>query len=112
MRQVSATRFLVEREWVESYVRHPERALELGRVAWQRDETGEVVGFRIARVRCASPLRALGLRRGDVIVSIGGRRVDSYRDAVRVLRRFHRRDHLRVRVLRGGRRLVLAYRLV
>jgi serine protease Do len=66
-------------------------------------------GALVARVDPGSPAARGGLRRGDVLLEVGGKSVKSVRDAVRRLSRIEQGDVVRVLVQRGERRRFIAF---
>ncbi|MCB9744582.1 MAG: PDZ domain-containing protein [Alphaproteobacteria bacterium] len=84
-------------------------AARLARVDWERDDTGEVVGFTLRRLRCGSPLHAAGLRNGDVIHQVNGRDITSIPEALAAYARLKRGDHFRLDISRRGARRRLSY---
>jgi len=96
--------YRVERSVLDHYTRLNE-ALKLAAVAWHRDERGKIDGFSVYRIRCGNPLAQVGLRNGDVIHSINGKRVRSIPHAILVVAKVKRKDRIHVIGSRRGERL-------
>ena len=74
----------------------PERTRELG----LKEERGAVV----MKVVAGSPAEKAGLKENDVVVSFNGRRVDSVREAQRLLSETPADRTIQIKVMRGGSR--------
>jgi hypothetical protein len=61
----------------------------------------------ISEVTEGSPAEVAGLRRGDVILSVDGRRMASFGDVTRYIGQRSPREQVRIAVLRNGRRMNL-----
>jgi len=94
-------RYKVERHLIERYSK-VEEAVKLARVGWHKDASGRVDGFKLYRVACGSPLAQVGLRSGDVIHTINGRKVRTLPQAFTAVRKVKRHDAIRVEFSRGG----------
>ena len=102
----------VERELVEVYG-SPRKAEELAWSAWRRDESGEVEGFVLKRMRCGSLLRQAGLLNGDVVLAVDGKPVTNLVEGFQVWRKGRRKESIRVKVRRrDGQVEVLRYTLI
>jgi len=76
----------------------------------QRD--GRPAGFYVNRLPPGSPLAALGLRPGDVIVAVGGTPVSAVTDGWTLYRELRGRDRIELELARAGRAHRIGYRLV
>lgn len=72
---------------------------------------GEPVGLALSGVRAGGPLAEIGLRNGDVLVSVNGITVHDADGAIDALTRLRAASNLRVRILRGGAPRTLTYRV-
>jgi predicted metalloprotease with PDZ domain len=77
----------------------PERTKELG----LKEERGAVV----MKVVAGSPAEKAGLKENDVVVTFNGRRVDSVREAQRLLSETPADRTIQIEVMRGGSRQTL-----
>jgi hypothetical protein len=98
---VYGDRYRVEREVLEKYTTVQE-AMKLASVNWYRNEDGKIEGFKLYRVRCGSPLTQVGLRSGDVIISVNGRQVRTLPQAFAAVRKVKKHDVIRVQLMRKG----------
>ena len=78
---------------------------------WYREE-GDIVGFRVRRIKCGSVLHQAGIRNGDVVRSINGRPVTTIPQALSAYRKLRRKRKLEVELTRrSGEAVSLRYKL-
>jgi type II secretory pathway component PulC len=94
---------------VDSYAKHPKRLNELGWVSRHSTDDGKVDGFRLGGVRCGNDLHEAGLRSGDVVHSVNGKKVSSIPQALLAYGALRRASELRVEITRKGTRRTLVY---
>jgi len=70
---------------------------------------GKLEGFSISFVRKGSPFAKLGVKRGDVIKSINGEKIDSYNAAFGVYKNISNIDNLTLVIQRGKEEMELEY---
>lgn len=105
-------RYAVERQLVDHYAKNLDEAMRLAHVAWAKDEAGEIIGFKVVRVRCGSVLHEAGFQHGDVITAINGHKVRTVPQALRAYLALRIKRKLRVRgVRKDGSELDNRYRL-
>jgi hypothetical protein len=104
--------YQVPRELVDKYTDNAEAAQRLGVVAWHRGKTGEIEGIEVVRIHCGSPVRKMGIRRGDVITSVNGRAVDSLPRAASAYLKLRRKGKLSLQLVRKGEKVSVNYRVV
>ncbi len=109
--EVGHNRYAVERDLVDYYAKDLEALSRLARVKWHEDEAGKVDGFEVRRVRCGSVLYEAGLRNGDVVHAVNGRRIRSLARAIPLWWQIRRRPVVHVRITRGDDSMRLWYRL-
>ena len=81
-------------------------------VAVRPEKQGDdVVGLRIARLEAGTPLDALGIRAGDVLVSLDGIPLTSPDRMLQAYARVRTEERVRVAVLREGRPVQLDYQV-
>lgn len=110
--RVAADRYEVQQALMDKYVKDLDEASKLAIVAWARDEAGTIIGFKVRRIRCGSPLHEAGFRNGDVVLAVNGRTIDNIPEAVKAYMKLRRKDTFRVEVQRGAQRVKLNYTLV
>lgn len=100
----------VERDMIEYYATHMAKLDELGAVWTHKDEAGRPDGFKVGLPRC-SLLRQGGLKSGDIVKDINGRRIHNIFQAITAY--FALRDErvLHVHVLRKGEPVTLSYEI-
>lgn len=108
---VSPNHYEVQRDLVDYYTSHLKEASKLAYAYWYKED-GDVVGFRIRRVRCGTILHQAGFRNGDVIRGINGRDVTTIAQAMVAYHKLRRKRNLRVKVQRNnGEVMVLHFKL-
>ena len=100
---------VVAREEVERVIADPSELR--GASVRLHEVDGEPVGLELSGVRAGGPLSRIGLRNGDVLVSVNGIGVHDADGAVDALTRLRAASDFRVRILRGGAPRTLTYRV-
>jgi C-terminal processing protease CtpA/Prc len=109
--ELGENHFAVERDLIDYYSSNLKEAAQLAYAHWYREE-GEIVGFRVRRIRCGNVLHQAGFRNGDVILSINGRPVTTIPQALLAYRKLRRKKRLSVEVQRrDGQPVELRYKL-
>ncbi|HJN75452.1 MAG TPA: hypothetical protein QGF58_16100 [Myxococcota bacterium] len=103
--------YRVKREMVDHYVNHLRQAATLADTFWQKGKGGEIIGFRVRRVRCGNDLYQLGFRGGDVVLAVNGETVTSVAQAIGAYRRLRKEKVLEVTIRRNQVERVLKYTL-
>lgn len=107
--RVSATRVRVKQELVDYYTTHLLKAQDLAETWWQKGKSGEVVGFRVTRVRCGNDLYQLGFRGGDVVLAVNDEPVTSTGQAISAYRKLRDKRKLKVDIRRNGQPITLEF---
>jgi general secretion pathway protein C len=71
----------------------------------------ELEGFSISFIRKGSPFAKLGLKRGDVIQSINGQKIDSHKAAFEMYKNMKDIDNLSLVIRRGKEEMELEYEI-
>ncbi len=74
-------------------------------------EDGKITGFKVNFVKRESDFAKLGLRRGDVILSINGQALNSYNSAFDIYKNIDTMDSLTLKVRRGKEEMELEYEI-
>ena len=106
--RVAESAWYIDRDLIEYYATHIVELQKLGSVWTHRTPTGELDGFRVALARC-SVLREGGLRSGDIVQDINGRRIHSVFQAIGAYIALRAEPNLTVNVMRKGQPVALAY---
>lgn len=109
--EIGNNRYAVERELVDTYARDLQALASLAWVSWHEDEAGKVDGFVVRRIRCGSVLHEAGIRNGDVVHAVNGRRIRSLAKAIPLWWALRKRPMVHVRITRGDESMRLFYRL-
>lgn len=107
---VTDATWAIERTLVDYYATHIPELMKLGKVYTHRDAAGQPDGFRVRLPRC-SLLRQGGLRSGDVVKDINGRRIHNVLQAVGAYLALRNQEVLEVRVERRGKPVVMTYHM-
>ena len=91
--------------------RHPNQIRKLGHASWHRDDEGEIVGFKVRRIRCGSPLHQAGFRNGDIIHTVNGSSPRTVVQAITLWLKMRKKTFVRVVLTRNGEQLKFRYRL-
>lgn len=104
--KVSHTEYTVERELIEYYAGNPRRLDGLGWIA------REGKGWEVGGFGCNGLLFQGGLRRGDVIQSVNGKKVSNLFQALAAYRQFRKERFITVIVERKDERVSLKYEML
>lgn len=74
-------------------------------------EDGRLSGFRVSFVRSGTPFAKLGLKRGDIIKSINGEKMDSYSAALNIYNHIKSIDNLTLVIERRNKEMELEYEI-
>ncbi|MFZ5481406.1 MAG: hypothetical protein ACOZNI_31890 [Myxococcota bacterium] len=99
----------VERDLVEYYASHLKELMKLASVS-PHEAGGKPDGFRVGLPRC-SILRDGGLRSGDVVHDINGRKVNNVVQAVAAYFALRKEKTLTVRLTRQGKQVAQTYHI-
>lgn len=100
----------VERGFVDFYAKNLKELAKLGRVDVHEDGTGRPDGFAVKLPRC-SVLRQGGLRSGDVVHDINGKRVTTIPQAVSAWFALRNTNEIKVSLTREGKPMTLRFRI-
>lgn len=106
--RVADAHWYIDRDLVEFYATNMFELKKLGSVWTHKGSDGKLDGFRVGLARC-SVLRQGGLRSGDVVHDINGRRIHSVIQAIAAYFALRSEPELEVRVTRRGEPLMLRY---
>lgn len=110
--QISEEEFEIDAEIVAFYSHDLMEASKLAYVSWAYNDAEEIIGFKVRRIRCGSPLWQAGLRNGDIVTSINGRTITTIPQALKAYRKLRKRDNFRIEIDRKGETLKYKYKLV
>jgi len=106
------TDYAVERDLIDRYAKDLDAAARLAYVSWARDDDDRIIGFKVVKIRCGSPLHEAGFQNGDVITKINGHKVRTVPQALAAYVALRVKRKLRVRGHRkDGSEMDLRYRL-
>jgi general secretion pathway protein C len=90
-----------DRKIVEQLMQSPQQLMTQARM-FPVTKDGETAGFRVSGVRKGSLATMLGLENGDVVSEVNGNKLASIDDALAMVQKLRRANHLSVTVERGG----------
>jgi type II secretion system protein C len=91
----------VDRRFVEQLMQSPQQLMSQARM-FPVTRDGETAGFRVSGVRKGSLATLLGLKNGDVVSEVNGSKLGSIDDALAMVQKLRRANHLSVTVERSG----------
>ena len=104
-------RYRVPRALVDRYVNDLKAAESLATTYWQLGREGEVIGFRIRRVRCGNDLYQAGFRGGDVVIAVNEEPVATTPQIVKAYFKLRKKNKLRILIRRNRKERELKYTL-
>lgn len=110
VRQIDETTWRVSRESLTEQLENFNRLLTEVRMVPNFSD-GKPDGFRIANIRPNSFLRALGLRRGDVLKGVNGLKINSPEDAFRAYQQFQTESTITVDIERNNTPQTLTFEI-
>jgi len=110
IRQIGKKRWEIGRKALRAALANPRELTRTMRV-FPAMRGGKPDGFKLAWLSVRSPLRALGLQRGDVLQALNGKRVATAEDLLTVYTKLRNASHVNVGLRRRGRQLSLDYRI-
>ena len=98
---------------IDHYTRNINAFIKLGfSKPWEKEETGQQ-GWYVSGFSCTSPLYAGGLRRGDVLLTVNGKKTRSYVQVYFLYQKLKHNKEFEVELLRKGKApTTLNYRIV
>ena len=106
--RVAELHWYIDRDLIERYATNIPELKKLGSVWTYKNAAGKVDGFKVGLSRC-SVLRQGGLRSGDIVHDINGRRIATVLQAVGAYLALRSEPELKVRITRRGEPVVLSY---
>lgn len=111
IKHVKDHRYRVKQGLVDYYVNHLGKAQKMADTYWRTNKSGEVIGFRVRRIRCGNDLYQLGFRNRDIVMAVNDIPVTTIPGAISAYLKLRKNRVLRVKVRRKGQDIVLRYRL-
>lgn len=84
-------------------------ANQLASLAWSTNREGEIQGIKIRHIYCQSPLRYSGLEKGDIILTVNGKNVNSNANLIRLFPRIRLWKTIELNIIRKGKPITLKY---
>lgn len=97
----SETNFEVSRSTLDSALKNPGRFKD-GTRPVPKYENGKLSGFEITRMSGGSIFSELGMRNGDIITSINGKKIRSPNDALKMYQKLNSASEIQIGYKRGG----------
>ncbi len=111
IRSVGQDTYEVDQDLVDYYVDHLREAEKLALTHWQHGSQGNVMGFRVRRIRCGNDLYQLGFRGGDIVQKVNGEEITSIPQAIKAYRKVRRKQKLVIQIKRNKQDRKLVYQL-
>lgn len=106
-----STEFHLERKEIEGYTQNLAQVLQQARAIPETGPSGEVLGFRVVDIQAGSVFEKLGIKKGDLIRGVNGRRLDSVSKAMELYNTLRAENTIAVDIERNGRSETLSYSL-
>ncbi|MCA9493278.1 MAG: PDZ domain-containing protein [Myxococcales bacterium] len=100
----------IDRALVEHYTRNLERFMELG-YSRPYDE-GDVHGWYVSGFSCTSPVSKAGFQRGDVLLSVNGKKTRTWVGVFMTYQKLKKKDEFTVQIVRKGEPVTLRFRVI
>lgn len=110
VREVDQEHFEIDRAGFESVVSDLAPLLTQARVVPHFEE-GKLTGYKIFAIKQGSVYEKIGLRNGDVLVSVNGNVIDDPTKAMQLLTQLKTEDEFKIDLARGGKQMTFRYNL-
>jgi hypothetical protein len=100
----------IDRALVDEYTRNLESFMKLG-YSRPYDEEG-LEGWYISGFSCTSPVAKAGFKRGDVLLSVNGKKTRSWVGVFLLYQKLKNKDDFEVQLVRKGQPVTLRFRVV
>ncbi|MEZ4235628.1 MAG: hypothetical protein R3F59_05590 [Myxococcota bacterium] len=100
----------IDRSLVDAYTKNLESFMSLGYSRPQ--DNGEVKGWYIGGFGCNSPVHEAGFRRGDVLLTVNGKRTRNWVGVFLLYQKLKNKDEFEIELLRRGEPMTLRFRVV
>lgn len=100
----------IDRSLVDHYTENLETFMSLG-YSKPYDE-GELKGWYISGFSCASPVHKAGFRRGDVLLSVNGKKTRSWVGVFLMYQKLKNKDQFEIQLVRKGEPVTLKFRVI
>jgi general secretion pathway protein C len=77
VQQVSANKYIVDQKVLDEIMSNPEKLYSQVRVTPNKNESGEIDGYRMTGIRRNSLFYKLGIKNGDIVHSVNGQPLTS-----------------------------------
>ncbi len=102
--------YSLKRRKVKEYLHNLDKILYSAR-ATPYFKDGKIEGFKIDFIDKGSLIDKLGIRDGDIIVSVNGKKLTTVEDALYFLNSFYSLKEIRIGILRGGKEVFFVYKI-
>jgi type II secretion system protein C len=109
VKQIARNQWSLSRSLLATVMDNP--AQLLAQLSVTSPEAGEAKGIRIDNVTSGSLAESLGIKGGDIIREIEGRKVDSIENAIQIYQEVLNRPMVKVEIERNGRPMSLFYEI-
>ena len=112
IQKINDRSYILPKKLIRHYSRNWTEASRLAYLGWSKDAEGAVRGVKIRHISCSSPLPFAGLKRGDVVLAVNGKSVNSNAKLMKLVPRLFHWRTIELTVLRGGRPLKIQYQVI
>ena len=74
-------------------------------------KNGKINGFKVNKINQNSVFAKLGLKEGDLIIKLNNKKLDSYREALKIYKHIDDLDSVQIVVMRNNQEVELVYEI-
>ena len=109
IKKVGKDKYRVPKELVDHYANNLKEAERLATTYWQLGKEGDVIGFRVRRIRCGNDLYQMGFRGGDVVIAVNDEPVATTPQIVKAYFNVRKKNRLTIKIRRNRQERTLIY---
>lgn len=112
IRKIDDNDYSIDRSILDYYAKHPKEVGDLAYLLPSFDAEGKPDGFHVTGMRCGNPLQQGGLKNGDVVHTVNGKRLNTVVQAIATYAKIHNEEHLQLIITRKGVDMKLDYDII
>lgn len=108
----SQREYSLPKSLIKYYSKNWKEANHLANLAWSTNKQGDVRGIKIRQIYCKSPLRYSGLKKGDIVLSVNGTKLNSSSRLLQLIPKIRFWQKIELDIIREGKPLTLEYNVM